>query len=109
MFRNELYNSLWPGPRIVAIGSHKLTHNELRDAALRAYPKYKVSWIWDAREPNQAVEIWLDRKGHKKQRLFDPFTGQDLGESRPHSIQFPFVPAKAGTQLLDSRWSLPPT
>jgi uncharacterized iron-regulated membrane protein len=88
VFRNELYNSLWPGPRIVAIGSHKLTHNELRDAALRAYPKYKVSWIWDARQPNEAVEIWLDRKGHKKQRLFDPYTGQDLGESRPYSIQF---------------------
>lgn len=88
VFRNELYNSLWPGPRLVAIGSHKLTHNELRDAALRAYPDYRVSWIWDARQPNEAVEIWLDRKGHKKQRLFDPYTGQDLGESRPYSIQF---------------------
>lgn len=89
VFRNELYTSLWPGPRVVAIGPHKLSHEELRDAALRAYPKYKVSWIWDARQPaNQAVEIWLDRKGHKKQRLFDPYTGRDLGESRPYSIQF---------------------
>jgi uncharacterized iron-regulated membrane protein len=91
VFRNELYNSLWPGPRLVAIGSHQLTHNELRDAALRAYPDYRVSWVWDARKPNdapnQAVEIWLDRKGHKKQRLFDPYTGRDLGESRPYSIQ----------------------
>jgi uncharacterized iron-regulated membrane protein len=92
VFRNELYNSLWPGPRIVAIGTHRLTHAELRDAALRAYPRYTVSWIWDARQPNQApnqaIEIWLDRKGHKKQRLFDPYTGRDLGESRPYSIQF---------------------
>ena len=91
VFRNELYNSLWPGPRIVAIGSHRFTHNELRAAALRAYPQYRVSWIWDASRPNaplnQAVEIWLDRNGHKKQRLFDPYTGQDLGESRPYSIQ----------------------
>jgi uncharacterized iron-regulated membrane protein len=92
VFRNELYNSLWPGPRIVAIGNHRLTHDELRDAALRAYPRYKVSWIWDAARPkqalNQAVEIWLDRKGHKKERLFDPYTGQDLGESHPYSLQF---------------------
>jgi uncharacterized iron-regulated membrane protein len=29
----------------------------------------------------------MDRQGHKKQRLFDPYTGQDLGESRPYSIQ----------------------
>jgi len=48
-----------------------------------------VSWIWDARQPpNVAIEIWLDRNGRKKQRLFDPYTGHDLGESRPYSIQF---------------------
>ncbi|MGB6941120.1 MAG: PepSY-associated TM helix domain-containing protein [Bryobacteraceae bacterium] len=91
VFRNELYTSLWPGPRMVAAGSHRLTHNELRAAALRAYPQYKVSWIWDAKTsnqaPNRAIDIWLDRNGHKKERLFDPYTGQDLGESRPYSIQ----------------------
>jgi uncharacterized iron-regulated membrane protein len=87
VFRNELYKAIWPGPRIVAIGSHRFTHEELRDAARRAYPQYQLSWIWDAKQPNQATEIWLDRNGHKKERLFDPYTGQDLGESRPYSIQ----------------------
>lgn len=87
VFRNELYKTIWPGPRIVAVGSHKLTHDELREAAHRAYPQYRLSWIWDAKQPNQATEIWLDRKGHKKERLFDPYTGLDLGESRPYSIQ----------------------
>jgi len=91
VFRNELYNSLWPPPRLVAIGGHRLSHGELRDAAQRAYPDYRVSWIWDARKssdpPNLAIEIWLDRNGHKKQRLFDPYSGRDLGESRPYSIQ----------------------
>jgi len=87
VFRNELYKAIWPGPRMVAIGSHRLTHNELRDAARRAYPQYQLRWIWDAKQPNQAAEIWMDRKGHKKQRLFDPYTGLDLGESRPYSIQ----------------------
>jgi uncharacterized iron-regulated membrane protein len=91
VFRNELYTSLWPGPRIVAIGGHRLDHAGLKAAALRAYPQYRVSWIWDMPQPNQApnraIEIWLDRGGHKKQRLFDPYTGQDLGESRPYSIQ----------------------
>ena len=88
VFRNELYNLLWPATRLVPIGSHRFTHNELRDAARRAYPQYKVSWIWDAKPPDQAIEIWMERKGHKKQRLFDPYTGRDLGESRPYSIQF---------------------
>jgi uncharacterized iron-regulated membrane protein len=92
VFRNDLYNALWPGPRMVAISGPRLTHDQLRDAARRAYPRYRVSWIWDAKRPNQApnqaIEIWLDRNGHKKERLFDPYTGQDLGESRPYSIQF---------------------
>jgi uncharacterized iron-regulated membrane protein len=92
VFRNELYNSLWPGPRIVAISGPRLTHDQLRDAARCAYPRYKVTWIWDAtrrtQAPNLAIEIWLDRNGHRKERLFDPYTGQDLGESRPYSIQF---------------------
>jgi len=88
VFRNELYNALWPGPRIVAIGSHRLSHQELKEAALRVYPRYQVSWIWDSKQLNQATEIWLDRKGHRKERLFDPYTGRDLGESRPYSIQF---------------------
>jgi uncharacterized iron-regulated membrane protein len=88
VFRNELYNSLWPAPRIVAISGPRLTHDQLRDAARRAYPRYKLSWIWDARQPNQAIEIWLDRNGHRKERLFDPYTGVDLGQSRPYSIQF---------------------
>jgi uncharacterized iron-regulated membrane protein len=88
VFRNELYNALWPGPRIVPVFSRRLTHEELRAAAHRAYPRYAVSWVWDAKEPNQAIEVWLDRNGHKKQRFFDPYTGEDLGESRPYSIQF---------------------
>jgi uncharacterized iron-regulated membrane protein len=91
VFRNELYNAAWPGPRIVPILSHRLSHDELREAAHRAYPQYRVSWIWDSKQPNQAanqaIEIWMDRGGHKEQRLFDPYTGQDLGESRPYSIQ----------------------
>jgi uncharacterized iron-regulated membrane protein len=92
VFRNELYNALWPGPKTVPISGPRLTRDQLRAAARRAYPRYKVSWIWDAKQSNQApdkaVEIWLDRGGHKKERLFDPYTGHDLGESRPYSIQF---------------------
>jgi uncharacterized iron-regulated membrane protein len=92
VFRNELYNALWPGPRTVAISGPLLTHDQLHDAALRAYPRYKVSWIWDTTRPkqplNRPIEVWLDRNGHRKERLFDPYTGEDLGESRPYSIQF---------------------
>jgi len=87
VFRNEIYKAIRTGPRIVAVSGPRLTHDQLRDAARRAYPQYRLSWIWDSKQPNEATELWLDRKGHKKARLFDPYTGLDLGESRPYSIQ----------------------
>ncbi len=93
VFRNELYNALWPGPADRSRSSGpRLTHDQLRDAARRAYPalprELDLGRQAGQPAPNQAIEIWLDRNGHKKQRLFDPYTGQDLGESRPYSIQF---------------------
>ena len=33
--------------------------------------------------PSQAIEIWLDRKGHKKQRFFDPYTGRIWANRTP--------------------------
>jgi uncharacterized iron-regulated membrane protein len=88
VFRNELYNGLWPGPKIVKISGPRLTRDELKAAARRAYPRYSVNWIWESKQPNQPTEIWLDRGSSRKERLFDPYTGRDLGESRPYSIQF---------------------
>jgi uncharacterized iron-regulated membrane protein len=106
VFRDDLYNVLWPGPRTVAISGPRLTHDQLGDAARRAYPKYKLSWIWDRQPnqaPNRAVEVWLDRSGHRKERLFDPYTGRDLGESRPYSIQFLAWLADLHVNLLSGR------
>jgi uncharacterized iron-regulated membrane protein len=88
VFRNELYTSLWPGPKTVAISGPRLTNDQLREAARRAYPRYSLAWIWESKKPDQAIEIWLNRNGHRKERLFNPYTGEDLGESRPYSIQF---------------------
>ncbi|HUA21566.1 MAG TPA: PepSY-associated TM helix domain-containing protein [Bryobacteraceae bacterium] len=88
VFRNELYTVLWPGPKTVTVSGPRLTRDELKAAARRIYPGYSVNWIWESKQPNQATEIWLDRGSSRKERLFDPYTGEDLGESRPYSIQF---------------------
>src|SRR5437879_6170187 len=79
VFRNELYKSLGPGPKTVAVSGARLTQSELRQAAHRAYPGYSVTFVFEAKSPNQATEIWMERAGTKKQRLFDPYTGRDLG------------------------------
>jgi len=87
VFRNEVYSNAPTGPETVAISGPRLNAQELRAAIQRAYPGYSLSYLWEAKRPDQSVEVWLDRNGHKKQRAFNPYTGRDLGEARPYSIQ----------------------
>ena len=87
VFRNALYNKLSSGPKIVAISGARLTREQLKQAARGAWPDYVVSYIWEGRKPNQAIEIWMRRGETQKQRLFDPYTGKDLGPSVPTGIK----------------------
>ncbi len=90
VFRNELYKSLWPGPKIVAVSGPRLSRDALKQAVHRAWPKYAISYIWESKRKDEATEVWIERtdQAHPKTkgRLFDPFTGQDVGPSRPASI-----------------------
>lgn len=87
VFRNEIYKSADTGPRIVEVKGEKLSEDALKAAAIRRYPGATVSFLWPGKQPNHAAEIWLDLDGKKKQRLFDPYTGEDLGPSVPYAIQ----------------------
>jgi uncharacterized iron-regulated membrane protein len=87
VFRNELYKAFTEPVKKVAISGRRLTQEELKAAARRAYPGYSVSFVFDAKSPDQAIEIWMEGQGQKKQRLFDPYTGKDLGGSVPNSIR----------------------
>ncbi|PWT99170.1 MAG: hypothetical protein C5B51_27710 [Terriglobia bacterium] len=83
VFRDRIFKALGDKPTIVAVTGRRLTQQELRAAAEKAYPQYTVSNIFRARRPEHAVMIWLERKGKYKQRLFDPYTGKDTGPSEP--------------------------
>ena len=90
VFRNELYKSLWPGPTIVPISGPRLSRDALKKAVREAWPKYAVSYIWESKRKDEATEVWIEKQGEAhpktKGRLFDPFTGKDVGPSRPASI-----------------------
>jgi uncharacterized iron-regulated membrane protein len=90
VFRNELYKSLWPGPKIVPISGPRLSKDALKAAVHKAWPKYSVTYIWESKRRDEATEVWIepDGKAHPttRGRLVDPFTGQDLGPSRPYLI-----------------------
>ena len=90
VFRNELYKSLWPGPKIVPISGPRLSKDALKAAVHNAWPKYSVTYIWESKRKDEATEVWIEPDGEAhpktKGRLVDPFTGQDLGPSRPYLI-----------------------
>src|SRR5437879_7569619 len=59
VFRNKLYKSLGSEPKTVAVLDHRLTQDELRNAAKRAYPGYAVTFVFESKRANQATEIWM--------------------------------------------------
>jgi uncharacterized iron-regulated membrane protein len=63
-----------------------LTDAQLKDVVTRTYPGYSVV-ITRARNPDQAVEISLQRRTDRQARLFDPYTGHDLGNSVPIGLR----------------------
>ncbi len=90
VFRNELYKSLFPPPKIVAISGPRLSKDAIKKAVKQTWPRYSVSYIFEAKRADEATEVWIgkDSDAHPKTkgRLINPFTGEDLGPSRPISV-----------------------
>jgi uncharacterized iron-regulated membrane protein len=81
VYANELYVAATPEPIVSTGTGPRLTDEQLGERALRAYPGYRVSNLFRPSNPDQAVELWLERGGTTKKRLFDPRTGADVGSS----------------------------
>jgi uncharacterized iron-regulated membrane protein len=81
VYSNELYMAATPKPIISTAAAPRLTDDQLKQSALRAYPGYEVGDLGRARNLDQAVDVTLRRGDQTKNRLFDPRTGSDLGDS----------------------------
>ena len=87
VYRNELFRAATPAPIISSVSAPRLTDAQLDEDARRLYPGFQVVRIGRARDPDQAVDIWLRRGSEVKKRLFDARSGSDLGDSVPAGIQ----------------------
>ena len=87
VYRNELYRAATRDPIIVTQPGSRLTDEQLKLAAGRAYPGYSVLNLLRARNPDQAVAISFQGGGGPKNRLFNPYTGADLGDAVPLGIK----------------------
>ena len=81
VYQNELYRAATPQPIISQSTEPRLTDEQLSDVAARSYPGYHVVNLVRSRNRDQAVDVWLRRGDELKQRLFDPRSGTDLGDS----------------------------
>jgi uncharacterized iron-regulated membrane protein len=86
VFRNELYTAATRPPLHVAASGPRLPDEALSAAAASAHPGFSVVRIGRTRTPDQAVAIELKRGADTISRLFDPYTGKDLGNSVPIGI-----------------------
>jgi len=69
---------------LVAESGHRMSVEELTQHAQRAYPTYEVDNIREAQTPDEPDDVVLERAHKRIERLFDPYTGLDLGN--PHSV-----------------------
>ncbi len=88
VFRREMARALARDTHIAAGPGTRMSEDELKQIAGRAYPDYEVSRVWLRKNPDQAVEIWLERRGKRMERLFNPYTGADLGDSLRIGFRF---------------------
>jgi uncharacterized iron-regulated membrane protein len=81
-YRNELYAAATPDPIVLTPSGPRLTDDQLKAAVLRAYPGLTILSLKE--RPDQAIRVTFD--GSKKDRVFNPYTGEDLGDAIPLGI-----------------------
>lgn len=86
VFRNEIYEKYSRVPRDVPKGERKLTKAELVPFIEKAYPGYALSYFWESKKDDEATEVWLSKDGTKVEKIFDPYTGRDMGNAIPAII-----------------------
>jgi uncharacterized iron-regulated membrane protein len=87
VWRNELVAAATRDPIIVVRSGSALTNEQLKEVVTRSYPGYSIIIINREPNPDQAVEISLQRGRDLRARLFNPYTGDDLGNSVPIGLR----------------------
>lgn len=87
-FRRELARWLVQEPRVLVGFGPRMNEDELKVSAARDYPGFEVVRVNLRKNADQAAEVWLESPGKKLQRLFNPYTGVDLGDSVGRGYRF---------------------
>jgi uncharacterized iron-regulated membrane protein len=104
VYRNEL-DRLFATPRpTFDPKATRLTTEQLQAKAEGLYPGWTVTRVGDRiTRRNPTIEVWVERGGEKKERLFNPYTGEDLGASVTQGEYFVLWLARLHDELLLDR------
>jgi uncharacterized iron-regulated membrane protein len=104
VYRNELDRAFATKRPVYDADAKRLTSDEMRAAAEKAYPGWTITRVGDRiTRRNPTIEVWAERGGVKKERLFNPYTGADLGDSVTQGEYFVLWLARLHDELLFDR------
>ncbi len=84
VFRRQLETKFEKKETSVAVTGPQLSEEDLTRRAEKSYTGYKVADVFQSKRPDRPVSIVLQRGEKRFERLYDPYTGLDLGD--PQSI-----------------------
>ena len=90
VFRREIAKALWQRPAVTPSGP-LMTADQLSAAAKKAYPRLTILEV-TIDNPKRAAVVVMARSARpgdrRRERVFDPYTGKDLGEVAPNEPRF---------------------
>ena len=82
VYRRELVARFRTPVPAVDQTAQRLSMDEMRSRVERAYPGYQITDIKEAITRRTAVvNVYVERNGETTERLFNPYTGEDLGDA----------------------------
>lgn len=88
VYRVELERSFQTPRPAFEPNRQRLSTEQLTAAAQQAYPDWNVTRVGSRiTRRNPVIEVWVERNGEKKERLFNPYTGADLGDAIPARVR----------------------
>ena len=108
VYRNELDLALRTPRPTFERGRPGISEDALRTAAQRAYPGWTVTSVGTAfNRRSPTMDVTVEKDGEKKERLFNPYTGEDLGDAMTRGESFMLWLVSLHDELLfdrEGRW-----
>jgi uncharacterized iron-regulated membrane protein len=80
VFRRQLETKFARKEAFVAVSGPRLSEDALSQRALQDYSGYKVADIFESKRLDRPVSVVLQRGKTRFERLYNPYTGADLGD-----------------------------